>query len=192
MEQSAAINNLEKYKLQRECLQDLLRSKGIEIPLSKTEGEPARSILLRGDTSFKHLTQSEPFEPFAGEMGTFGVFLGDNLAVLPLGGIYYVYKNLPIDWVEMNSNKFTELRNKTASEKGLDTKTIGGSVEADTCVYKQVPVYDSQQGIYTLPNELDVIKASMILIHKKYESVIPLERIRPELRSKISMFDWPI
>jgi hypothetical protein len=106
------------------------------------------------------------FEPRQGDMGSYGVFLGDNLSVLMFPGTYFVYRTQKISpsWVFYPSPMADEKIKEIVQTNGLNLKTFDGQLSAEHDLFYRNCVLQPGRGIYTIPRPLAISDAECVLV----------------------------
>ena len=129
-----------------------------------------------------HLLGKPTFRPHSGRDWRYGVFLGDNARPL-MTGIYFIFDRRAIEpttgWKVANSPEMEEEIVRMAQKFTPPPKlnTYGGYTEVASKLHRRFPFYYPKEGVATLPWEIPVRAAKLILVGKdilsNYRKEIP-------------------
>lgn len=177
---------------QRSKVVTALHENGIDVPNNPDPNAiTPRRWLLRGEANKTRLldTSLREFKPQSGQMGSYGVFLGDCLASLMYysSGIYYLFDKDSIDsaWLCIPSESYTRQIQQIGQQHNLSVDNLHDGLLAESILFQQSTTYQPISGIVTIPYSLDVGKAQMIFVSSGILSFEEIEQLPNALRAKI-------
>lgn len=176
-------------------LQKALRKNGISIPRNpNSDSKIPRKWLLRSESNKDRLLDlnQRGFQPKSGQMGSFGVFLGDCFAPIMRHnpGAYYLFDRdtLATNWVCIPSEDYSKQMKEIGKKHNLAIDRTTDGLSAETILFERTATYQPASGIVTVPYLLDLSKATSIFLSSKFLSPEEMESLPDPLRGKIKIF----
>lgn len=183
------------YKDKILSLKKALYENGLNVPeRPNPDAKIPRRWLLRGESTKDRLLDinQRNFQPQAGQMGSYGVFLGDCLAPLMhyVPGAYYLFDRDTINanWLCVPSEKYTEQMEIIGRQYNLKIESVSNGLIAETILFKYSATYQPTIGIVTIPYPLELDRVSTIFLSTNFLNLKELESLPNNLREKIKIF----
>lgn len=156
---------LEAYR----CLEGL-RQLGIQVPDSSPRADFPLPWLIRGESNLSTVTAGTDLLPHPGMMGTFGVFMADNLQGFIPKDIVYIYHRDDVTgtWLTLPSPHADEEIQAIAARLQLNLTSITGGILAEQRLYHDHNVYQRKTGVATTPVPLQPQNAYAVLVRGGY------------------------
>lgn len=186
---------LGNYRDTRLPLERVLYKNGLNIPKSPNpDAKTPRRWLLRGESNENRLLDinQRSFQPKYGQMGSYGIFLGDCLAPLMYcnPGAYYLFDRDTIDanWLSLQAESYMEQIKKIGRQHNLRIERVDDGLAAETILFKHSATYQPATGVVTIPYPLELDRVSAIFLTNDFLNPKELESLPNTLREKITTF----
>lgn len=168
---------------------------GLDIPDSPNpDAKTPRRWLLRGESNRDRLLNPDQrnFQPQPGQMGSYGVFLGDCLVSLMYynPGAYYLFDRdvISANWLCVPSESYTEQIERIGRQHNLRIERLNDGVEAEMILFKHSTTYQPTIGVVTIPYALELDRVNSIFLSSGFLSPDEIKSLPSRLRKKIALF----
>ncbi|MEK7534677.1 MAG: hypothetical protein AAB600_05080 [Patescibacteria group bacterium] len=186
---------LENHRDRMLPLKRVLDENGLDIPKNPNpNAKIPQRWLLRDESNKNRLLDinQRNFQPQSGQMGSYGVFLGDCLTALMhyKSGAYYLFDRDTIDgdWLSIPSESYTEQMKRIGRQHNLRIERLSDGLMAETILFKHSVTYQPTTGIVTVPYPLDLDRVSAIFLSSGFLNPDELKSLPSNLREKITTF----
>ncbi len=189
------VNISENYRQIMLPFETALKNNRLIIPESPDPNAKApRRWLIRGESSSDRLLipDQQVFKPQSGQMGSYGVFLGDCLAPLMYHspGAYYLFDKdkLDIDWLRVPSSDYNKEIERIGKDHNLRLEELNGGLNAETMLFKRFATYQPNKGVATIPYPLSLEEAVAIFLTDGFIDQKSINSLPDNLKRKIKTF----
>ncbi|MCR4324197.1 MAG: hypothetical protein NUV69_00730 [Candidatus Curtissbacteria bacterium] len=137
-------------------------------------GVPGR-WLLRSEPASRLKTSDYVLNPQTGQNASYGVFLANSFAALPIHPdcAFYLFERdlLSTVWLTIGSADWNEKIKKVCEEKGLNPASISGYDVAERTLYEQNATFSPRTDICTVPRCVEAVEAVKVYIPPSAESI---------------------
>lgn len=186
---------LENHGGIRSSLKGVLDENGLNIPKNPNpNAKIPQRWLLRGESNKNRLLdiKQRSFQPQSGQMGSYGVFLGDCLTSLMYydHGAYYLFDRDTInaDWLSIPSENYTEQMKRIGRQHNLRIERLSDGLMAETILFEHSVTYQPATGIVTVPYPLELDRVSAIFLSSGFLNPDELKSLPSNLRKKTIIF----